>query len=107
MYKLCRIDIERSEEIKKKLKAFIRILKKDKRIKEVYLHGSFARGDFNEGSDIDMVIVGDFKERFVDRIGKILEMTDLPIEPICYTSEEFESMLKSRNPFILSIIGRD
>jgi len=80
MYKLCRIDIKRSEEIKKELKAFIKILKKDKRIKEVYLHGSFARGDFNEGSDIDMVIVGDFK---------------------------VESMIKSRNPFILSIIEGD
>jgi len=34
-------------------------------------------------------------------------MTDLPIEPICYTSEEFESMIKSRNPFILSIIEGD
>jgi len=104
MHKLCRIDIKRSEKIKKKLEGFIQTLKKDKRINDVYLHGSFANDDFNEGSDIDLVIVGDFKERFVDRISKILKMTDLPIEPLCYTPEEFKVMLKEKNPFIMSVI---
>lgn len=44
---------------------------------DVYLYGSFARGEIHEGSDIDLIIVGDFKERFFDRIGKILELTVL------------------------------
>ncbi|NQS74702.1 MAG: nucleotidyltransferase domain-containing protein [Methanoculleus sp.] len=27
------------------------------------LYGSFSRGDFHEGSDLDLIIVGDFRER--------------------------------------------
>jgi hypothetical protein len=56
------------------------------------LYGSFAKGEIHEGSDIDLIIVGNFKERFFDRIGKILELTDLPIEPLVYTREEFDKM---------------
>jgi len=46
----------------------------------------------HEGSDIDLIIVGDFRERFFERIEKILELTDLPVEPLVYTREEFEGM---------------
>jgi hypothetical protein len=51
-----------------------------------------------------MIIVGDFKERFFERIGKILDLTDLPIEPIVYTDEEFEELKKSQNPFITEVL---
>jgi len=61
---------------------------------DVYLYGSFATGEIHEGSDIDLIIVGDFKERFFDRIGKILELTDLPIEPLVYTRAEFDKMMR-------------
>jgi len=67
------------------------------------LFGSFAKGEIHEGSDIDLIVVGDFKERFFERIGKIIEMTDLPIEPLVYTKEEFEEM-KKNNPFIKDIL---
>lgn len=100
MHKLCRVDIEHSKEIFEKLKSFIDRLKTDMQIKEVYLYGSFAKGEIHEGSDIDLLIVGDFKERFFDRIGKILDLTDLPIEPLVYSVEEFEGLKESGNPFI-------
>jgi len=67
------------------------------------MFGSFARGEIHEGSDIDLIVVGDFKERFFERISKIIEMTDLPIEPLVYTKEEFEEM-KINNPFIKDIL---
>ncbi|MCD6391668.1 MAG: nucleotidyltransferase domain-containing protein [Dehalococcoidia bacterium] len=31
------------------------------RVTKVYLRGSFARGDFNEGSDLNLIIVGEFE----------------------------------------------
>jgi len=68
------------------------------------LYGSFSRGEIHEGSDIDLLIVGNFKERLFDRIGKILELTDLPVEPLVYTVEEFEEMKRSQNPFILDVL---
>jgi len=68
----------------------------------IYLHGSYARGDYHEGSDVDLVVVGPFRERFIDRIGRILELndTELEIEPMAYTEEEFSRMEKRNNPFI-------
>jgi len=98
MRKLCRIDIGKSEEILEELKRFVGDLK-ERLGCDVYLYGSFAREDVHEGSDIDLIIVGDFRERFFERIEKILELTDLPVEPLAYTREEFERM-KEENSFI-------
>lgn len=104
MYKLRNLDIRGSEKINAELMKFIEKLKKKINVKAIYLHGSYARGDFNEGSDIDLVIVGNFEEKFKDRIIKIIGMTDLPIEPLCYTENEFNKMIDNRNPFILAVI---
>ena len=68
------------------------------------LYGSFFTGDIHEGSDIDLIIVGDFKERFFERIGLIMELTNLQIEPLVYTKEEFRIMIEEENPFILEIL---
>lgn len=104
MYKLCRVDIEHSKELLNEIRVFARKLKKDLPVKEVYLYGSFARDEIHEGSDVDLLIIGDFSERFFDRIGRILDLTDLPVEPIVYTGEEFEELKKSKNPFIMEIL---
>lgn len=46
------------------------------RPQRVILHGSFARGDYHEGSDVDLVIVKDTDARFVDRIEQMLVFSD-------------------------------
>jgi len=92
VYKLCRVNIEDSEKIYAELKEFARLLKSQHKAKKVYLYGSFARGNFNEGSDIDLIIVGEFDGRIPQRIQKILDLTSLPIEPLVYTEPEFEEM---------------
>ena len=68
----------------------------------VYLFGSFARGDIHEGSDIDLIIIGDFSERFHERIYRVLLLNDqnLPLAPLCYRPEEIEQMESEGNPFI-------
>jgi predicted nucleotidyltransferase len=104
MPKLCRIDLKESQKIFEDIKDFARELKKKFPIKTIYLYGSFAKGEIHEGPDIDLVIVGDFKERFPYRIGKILELTDLPIEPLVYTNEEFQKMVNDENPFIKEVL---
>jgi predicted nucleotidyltransferase len=35
---------------------------KEIRPEVVILFGSFAKGDFNEGSDVDAMVIADFKE---------------------------------------------
>lgn len=104
MYKLCRVDIKHSEDLINEIRDFANELKKVFPVKEIYLYGSFAKGEIHEGSDIDLLIIGDFKERFFDRIGKILDLTDLPIEPLVYTVEEFKELKNSQNPFITEVL---
>jgi len=104
MLKLCRIDIKGSKKIDKEFINFFKKLKERYNVKHIYLYGSYARNEFNEGSDIDLLIVGDFIEKFNDRIANVLMLTDLPIEPLCYTPKEFEEMKKKENPFILNVI---
>ncbi|MHA1250193.1 MAG: nucleotidyltransferase domain-containing protein, partial [Candidatus Helarchaeota archaeon] len=71
MYKLCRINIKDRKKIYNDLINFIERLKRKFVIKSIYLYGSFYTGKIHEGSDIDLIIIGDFKERFFERIGKI------------------------------------
>ena len=106
MYKLYRVDIEKSQEIFRRIKEFSKKLKKELPVKEVYLYGSFAEGNFHQGSDIDLIVIGDFKERFFERIGKILELTDLPVEPLAYTQAEFDEFIRSNNPFIINVMKK-
>lgn len=84
------------------VKRFINLIIKKFNLKKIIIFGSFARGDYHKGSDLDLIIVGEFKERFVDRIGKIIELndSDLEIDAMVYTEEEFQKMIQDRRPFI-------
>ncbi len=104
MPKLCRIDLEDREGIHKELLRFVEVLKQKLPVSQVYLFGSFAHGKVHEGSDIDLVIIGDFQERLFARIEQVLQLTDLPIEPLVYTPAEFEEMVKNANPFLLHVL---
>lgn len=71
------------------------------------LFGSFARGDINEGSDVDILVVADFQEPFLDRIKLLLDLNDglgLPLEPVGYTPEEFRRMRGEGNRFIQEVL---
>ena len=106
MHKLCRFDITRSGEIYQNLISFINEIKLKLPITEVFLYGSLVDGEINEGSDIDLLIVGNFKEPFFKRILNIMRFTELPIEPLVYTQDEFKEMRDNNNPFILEILKR-
>jgi len=74
------------------------------RASKILAFGSYARHELNEGSDIDLLIVGEFTERFHKRIGAVLDLTELPIEPLCYTEAEFEQLVRAKNPFITAVL---
>ena len=72
------------------------------------LHGSYARGDFNEWSDIDVLIISkkplpQNPLRRLDLIDECLIKTP-GIEPVIITLEEFKILLKRNNPLILSAL---
>ena len=54
--------------IKKTLNDFIRQVKEllGDRVKKIILYGSYARGDFNKNSDIDIMILTDLNEKEIE-----------------------------------------
>lgn len=76
----------------------------------VILFGSYARGDFNMWSDIDILIVvdGGLPDRPTERIDMVtpcIVRTKAPIEPLIITKEELEKLKKKRNPAIMDAIN--
>lgn len=102
MHRTVRVDIDRLDEYRQRIRDFAAELRRRFHLSRVILFGSFARGDeeVHELSDIDLLIVGDVPGRFEERIGTIRELTDLPIEPLVYTEAEWRRMLDAENFFL-------
>ncbi len=88
----------------KLLREVIERLTRKYSIKAIILMGSRARGDWTPWSDYDLLIIGDFSEKYLDRIKSILEVigeTPLEVEPHPYTLEEAMEMLRRGNPLVV------
>ncbi|BES81939.1 nucleotidyltransferase domain-containing protein [Pyrodictium abyssi] len=73
----------------------------------IILFGSRARGDWVPWSDYDILVIAEFREKYLDRIARILDLlSDLPVEvePHPYTIEEATRMLLRGNPIIIDAI---
>ncbi|MGQ9514351.1 MAG: nucleotidyltransferase domain-containing protein [Thermoproteota archaeon] len=107
MSKLCRVDLERIEEIYEGIEKYTRAVVKKLNPEKIFLFGSFARGDINEGSDVDLIVIADWREDFLERIGILLKlnMFKIPLEPLGYTKEEFIKLARDGNPFILQVMS--
>ncbi|GBD13466.1 hypothetical protein HRbin24_01497 [bacterium HR24] len=104
---LRRIDPQRRSELLRDVEQFLQELRREMPIEAAYLFGSFARGRVHEGSDVDLLIVGRFQERFHERIFRVLMLNrrNLPISPFCYTPEEIEQARAEGNPFVLTALA--
>jgi len=94
------------KKIRKFLKKLVNKLISNYDISQIILFGSFARGDYHEYSDIDLIIIGYLDDNFFNRIGKVLDLgpPNIELEPLVYTPEEFEKMKENENPFILNVL---
>jgi hypothetical protein len=108
MYKVCNIDLEQCRECFNKIEEYCQEVVRKLNPKLVLLFGSFAAEDINEGSDIDILVVSNFKEDFLGRIKVLFDLNrfGIPIEPIGYTAEEFERMRERKNPFLEEVIRK-
>ena len=72
-------------------------LLRDPRVEEVVVFGSFARGDFAPGSDIDVFILLNSADQSVrDRIPEFLPGAfPVGVDVFPYTSQELESLAPS------------
>jgi hypothetical protein len=83
-----------NDEFKKNLGALIDFLKENYDLNCVILFGSRARGDFQPHSDVDLIIVGDFDQKFFDRGDPVREnyVDKEALDIFCYTPEEYREM---------------
>jgi hypothetical protein len=108
MHKLCRVDLERSEEIVRKIDDYVNEVVKRLNPHLIVMFGSFASGDINEVSDIDILVVADFKEKFLNRIRTLMDLNTfkIPIKPVGYTPKEFKEMKNRKNAFIMEVLEK-
>jgi len=101
-----RVLIKHQKELKK-LNNFCSEIKKEliDKIISIILIGSRARQDFNIGSDIDLIIVGHWKEDILfERINELeqkIEIPSLPIDFFLYRPDEINKLVEKANPLIL------
>ncbi|PVU74725.1 nucleotidyltransferase [Acidianus hospitalis] len=85
--------IKSQEEMLRRAELFIEDVKKEINVKEVYVVGFRARGDYLDTSDIDLVIISDdFKGmRYIDRMEKLSKYRRAKIDYFTFTIEEWEN----------------
>ncbi len=104
MHPVRSIDLERLPEIRAALAHWVSVARERFHLEEVYLYGSFARGNPHEGSDIDLILIGPFTGKLSYRIESVLLTTDLPIQPLCYTRAVWQAMIEAKNPLALEVM---
>ena len=69
---------------------------------KVILFGSYARGDFDEFSDIDLIVIKNTEQRFFQRLVEVMAFVprEVAADIFVYTPQEFQTMVDSGNPFI-------
>ena len=78
---------------------------------KIILFGSYAYGEPNADSDLDLLIIKKTSERFIDRCVNVRKIvTDpkrsIPFEPIVLTPDEVEARLAIGDQFIEEIVTR-
>jgi predicted nucleotidyltransferase len=75
------------------------------RPKKIIVFGSYARGDVHQGSDLDLVIIKNTKDKFLRRMDRIIDLCDgeITVEPLIYTEAEFKKMLNEGNDFLETV----
>lgn len=87
------------------IEPIVKEVARDLGLRRVILFGSLARGTQTERSDIDLIVVRETNERFVERPTEILmllygKLRGWAIDVLVYTPEEYERMLAHGNFFL-------
>jgi predicted nucleotidyltransferase len=68
---------------------------------KIILFGSISRNDFDDESDIDLIIVYNTDKRFLERLKELYLKWDIPkaVDILAYTPDEFEKMTEESSFF--------
>lgn len=86
--------IKTNEEILNHLTEFVSDIQSSLSLECVILFGSRARKDFMPNSDIDLIFIGNFKQKFIKQSKYIYEkyVISFGLDAFCYTPQEFDIM---------------
>lgn len=73
----------------------------------IYVFGSWARGEADELSDLDVVVIKRTDSPFLDRIWEVLQLIPArlgSVDILVFTPEEFAKMQAEGNAFIEMIV---
>lgn len=78
-----------------------------KRARRAIVFGSVARGEADEWSDLDLVIIADTERPFLDRYKDFTGLYDVwpQLDLLIYTPEEFARMQVEGRPFIEHVLA--
>ena len=87
--------------------ALLPVLRRGGALKAI-VFGSYARGNPDEYSDMDLMIIARSRRVFLERFKDFLDMWSVspvkPLDVLVYSPEEFEQMRQRENPFIMAAI---
>ena len=88
------------------LNELIKLITEKYNPEKIILFGSHARGETDEYSDLDLILIKKTDKGFVERLVDPILLKILPPKTDCfvYTPEEFEQMKENENPFILKAL---
>jgi len=94
------------ETVEKIVSTYIERLKRRIDILLAILFGSYAKGNYSFGSDIDVLVVAEHLPEDLSKRFSLLADNELgyEIQPFGYTRKEFDKMLKERHPLALEVL---
>ncbi len=98
--------MNRQRKLNQALEHILEMIISNDRPEKIILFGSMAEGQVGEWSDLDIVIIKDTDQPFIQRSEEIalLCMAPVGVDYLVYTPNEFERMVVERNPFIIEEI---
>lgn len=87
-----------NRKVSQEIKSIVKNYNPDK----IIVFGSYANNTMNKESDMDLIIIKNTKEKFLDRINKVLESMSgcAKFDVLVYNEKEIEKMLKDGNDFL-------
>ena len=92
------------------IKEIVERLKKVPEVKKIIMFGSRARGDYSEESDIDLLVIGDFEGRIIDRQMKLDAVLwkihlQVPMDIFPLKEDELKKLLEAGSFFWNEVIS--
>ncbi len=99
----------RKQILTRELKRIVKILIENYQPEKIILFGSLANGQVGEWSDIDLVIIKNTRQRFMERLREVIKLTmpEVGVDFLVYTPTEVEQAVREGRLFLKQeILGR-